>query len=1307
MLLDRTCPLSISQQEVSLAIHKAGSNLNYHLCDVTDFKGKFDVEILKKTICNQFKQTEIFRTTLKKQKDTGQWVQNIHPFAVFSENGLEYLKVIDLSNTEDPEHEYTKIIDELLNKDADFEKLPLINFVIMRFSEEHYRMIEMISHIMIDGWGHSLTFRNISQTYNQIYRGEDVEPQEILSLNSIVKAEQEYRLSDTFEKDKAYWNKYCSQMPEPTQLVPGDAPLIKLNRIRKVFVGDTLTRLREVVSSHQLRLSSVLLAICATYIHRMTGQCELALGMPVGARQIKALREIPAMVANVLPLHLSFESESTVLSMASTIQRQLRRHLLHQTYRSEDMIRDLYSERGNKPLFNTLLNIVAYDQSVYFDGCETITQNVANGPASHLNIDIFDRNPDGRLEIGFNANAALYTPEALELHYQRLITLFEQFVETPSMLSSDYDLFLQGERTQYYPQLPSFSALPVFAEAFKTAATAYAERPALHKSVHGQEEIILSYATLNNYAERLAHHLQAQGVRPNDCVAVMFSRSIEWAVAAVALFKLGACYVPIDPDLPEARIEYILHDSTPSMIILAPGCNVKGNIASDNLLFLTINLLESLPDIQQALPTVEHSALAYLIYTSGSTGKPKGVEVTHRNLVSIARTAITSAELQPGHRVLQFIAAGFDMSVLEIMMTLLAGATLVITDKISSTPGKPLSNVVKREKINLLVITPSLLAYHNTEDFPQDMVLLLGGEPCTPALLARFSHCRLLNVYGPTETSFATSINSQYGPQDLSIGAPTANTRLYVVDRQQRLLPPGAWGELFIGGPGVARGYRNRQELTEKDFVPDLMDPNTLMYRVGDQVFFDHRGRIYYLGRRDNQIKLRGLRIELDEIKNALLSCAGITDAIAMLHDLPQGAAIISYVASKNPSIDVEELKRTLNRQLPYHMIPSIITVLPEFPLTPNGKLAIAELPAPVLPKNSKQVLPNTAEEKMLCHLFAEVLGCDQVYTNQSFFDLGGHSLLGLQLINRIKEECDIDLGIADFLASPTPHRLAQHLTKGNNYNNPFDTLLSLRTEGERPPLFCIHPGGGVAWPYAGLLPYLPEDQPVYAIQSPILLDAERIINSLDELAQEYMQLILSIQPHGPYQLAGWSVGGNLSLRIATMLQEQGHQVIFLCMFDSYPLKGGKDSLKLTDEIIISRMTRAIIGTPRAGIKGLKSAMEEVLGKKNIGEEFLIRLIEDSKLMLELLTTCEYDVYRGDLIFIHATEDILRMEDQQPTLWTPYISGSLVQYHVEAPHECLLQRQYLEQFGKHFAEELLKRQAVLIPTDFKLQGNYN
>ncbi|MEN9585174.1 MAG: hypothetical protein RLZZ616_2180, partial [Pseudomonadota bacterium] len=782
-----SCPLSAAQQEVCLAIGQEGRNLHYHLCDVIEFNGNLQTSLLEQAIRTVCQQVETVRAAFEKDPATGQYRQRLNPTLHDT-----YFSWHDLSTTPDPEQAYSAMLEALLASDMDLAHQPLSRFLVVKLADRRHCMVELGSHLVVDGFGHAILFKHITDCYVRLARGEAIESLPAQPLSRVFEAEQAYRQSESYLKDQSYWRQYCLELPAPTQLVPGDMPLRKLNRLRKTFSGAAVEGLREAATLHRLRLSSVLLAACATYLYRMTGQSDLAVGMPVAARQLKALREIPAMVANILPLRISFTPASTILSVAADIQRQLRRHLLHQGYRSEAMIRDLYAERGQKPLFNTLLNIVAYEQDMGFDGCEATVQNVANGPADHLGIDIFDRNVDGRLEIGFNANADLYPLEALELHYARMTQLLEHFAAGPDTLAEDYPLLLPGERERYYPLLAQADASPVFADAFTASVRSHGHLPALRQ---GERE--LSYAELDDRADRLASLLLARGVRPGDDVAVIVSRSVEWAVAAVALFKLGAGYVPVDPELPEARIEYILADAAPAAVIVTAGNAVNTALAPEKLLFLDAAALDALPPAALPLPRVAPAALSYLIYTSGSTGKPKGVEVTHRNLVPIADTAIRAAELQAGQRVLQFIAAGFDMSVLEIMMTLLAGATLVICDKVSSAPGKSLAALVKRENIKLLVMTPSLLAYHQTEDFPRDTVLMLGGEPCTPALLARFSHCRLLNVYGPTETSFATSINADYGDGDLSIGAATANTRLYVVDPRQRLLPPGAWGDLF------------------------------------------------------------------------------------------------------------------------------------------------------------------------------------------------------------------------------------------------------------------------------------------------------------------------------------------------------------------------------------------------------------------------------------------------------------------------------------------------------------------------------
>ncbi|SHO57837.1 non-ribosomal peptide synthetase [Vibrio quintilis] len=938
--------ISTAQKEVYLAIQHSGVNRNYHLCDILEIKGKPDINLLRLAVQMVFTETEAIRVCFQPSQQTALPEQIVQS----EPSGVEALEYIDLSDRADPKRACQTYIQAQIEQEMNPETGPLARFILICTAPDLYDFVELGSHLIIDEYTRRLISGRIVTIYNALYNGLPVKLAEYPPLETAAQADADYPGSPEMLKDRRYWLDYCAHLPEPVQLVPGDAPLTRLLRLRRVISGHLVTRLRTIATRHSLSMPELLMAACATYIYRTTGEPELVFGMPVAARQLKALHHIPAMVANILPLHLFLNHESTVLSVAVAVQRQLHSHLRHQTYRHAQLVQDLQEQRGNTPLFKILLNVAGYDQTTGFSETETRLRNQASGPADHLGIDIFDRNTDGSLEFGFNANGALFTQEDLNLHFQRFLTLLTRLADQPSMPVPSFSLFLDHEAERVYPCPATIARLPVFRESFQQSVNRYAGQTAI---ICGEQHI--SYQMLDDYADRLTGYLLSKNIAQNQCVAVLASRSLESIIAMTALFRLGICYVPVDPELPPERIEYILQDTDPALFLITDQTYYSCLLA-DKQCYLSVALLAHFTPPTQTLPAVDPFSLAYLIYTSGTTGQPKGIEVTHRNLVAIARSMIAAADILPGQRLLQFIAPGFDMSVLEFMMATLSGATLVIADKLSATPGKPLAQLLRQQQVGLLVMTPSLLACHQAEDFTPGTTILLGGEPCTATLLARFSHCRLLNVYGPAETSFSTSVNADFHAGDLSIGVPTANTRLYVVDPHQQLLPPGSWGELMIGGAGVARGYRNQPALTEEYFVPDLLNENETMYKVGDRVYFATDGKIYYQGRQDHQITIRGLRIEPDKIKNVMLSFAGVEDAVVLVKELRHGPVLTGYVAGQ--TIDTEDLRSWLSYHLPSYMVPAMIIPVQAFPLTINGKLAVRELPEPEPQKHSGQSKP-------------------------------------------------------------------------------------------------------------------------------------------------------------------------------------------------------------------------------------------------------------------------------------------------------------------------------------------------------------
>ncbi|CAM3536364.1 Dimodular nonribosomal peptide synthase [Vibrio aerogenes CECT 7868] len=868
--------ISAAQKEVYLAIQHSGINRNYHLCETQEIKGKLDINLLRLALHMVFTETEALRVSFRQAPDSDfpeQCIQNEPP-------GRERFKLIDLSGQPEAKRTCQNIIQDLTGQDLNPETGPLVRFLLICIAPEHYIFVELVSHLVIDRSANGMILQRMTTIYNALYNGQPVRLANYPTLETVAEAETAYLNSPTLTKDRRYWHDYCANLPDPVQLVPGEAPLSELIRLRRVISGDLVDRLRAIAAAHQLNISGLLIAVCAAYIHRMTGESELVFGIPVEARQLKGLRDVPAMVANILPLHMTLDQKSTVLSIASGVQRQLSRHLLHQTYRYEQIVQDLQEERGNKPLFQILLNIVSGGQTLSFSETQTLIRNQASGPANHLGIDIFDRNSDGSLEFGFNANAALFTEKSLTLHFQRFLTFLTRFAGQPAQPVPALDVFLEQEEEQIYPHPAPIAKLPLFQDSFQQCVTRYAGQTAI---ICGEQHI--SYQMLDDYTDRLIGFLLSKNIDQYQSVAVLTSRSIESMIAMTALFRLGVGYVPVDPELPPGRIEYILQDTAPALFLITDQ-SYSSSLLAEKQCYLSVALLAHFAPAPKPLPVVDPFSLAYLIYTSGPAGQPKGVEVTHRNLVAIAHTIISAAEIRPGQRILRLIAPGVDMSVLELMIVLLSGAILVITDKLS-TPGKPLARQLCQQPVDLLLMTPGQLACHQTEDFRPGTTIMLGGEACTATLLARFSHCRLLNVYGPAENSFATSVNAKYHPGDLSLGQPAANTRLYVVDQHQQLLPPGSWGELMIGGSGVARGYRNLPGLTAQYFIPDLFNENETMYRVGDRVYFSEDRKIYYQGRKDHPIKdhhvkIRGRRSEPDEIRHGMPGFAGVEDAVMM-----------------------------------------------------------------------------------------------------------------------------------------------------------------------------------------------------------------------------------------------------------------------------------------------------------------------------------------------------------------------------------------------------------------------------------------
>ncbi|MER7535781.1 amino acid adenylation domain-containing protein [Streptomyces sp. NPDC097704] len=820
------------------------------------------------------------------------------------------------------------------------------------------------------------------------------------------------------------------------------------------------------------------------------------------------------------------------------------------------------------------------------------------------------------------------------------------------------------------------------------------------------DEETLGYGVLDARAGALAARLRTAGVGRGDTVGVLLERGVSLVVTALAVLKCGAAYLPLDPRLPEARLRLMLEDA--GVRLTATDRDHVTAVAAPAVL-----LVDEAGEVGEAGEAGEADAseaageepratgddLMYVMFTSGSTGRPKGVGVTHRNVVELARDRDVRAGGAP--RMLVHSATGFDASVFEIWVPLLNGGSLVLMHG-DGTDLAETARAVREHAVTTAYFTVGL--FHVMADEGLDTLRRLrevwtGGDVAGPASVQRvLTHCPdtvLVHSYGPTETTFA-SHNQWFGTAEralrgagLHLGRPMDNTRSHVLDDALRPVPPGVPGELYVAGAHVARGYVGRAGLTAERFVPDPFEGDgSRMYRTGDRVMWTAAGELRFLGRADGQIKLRGVRIEPGEVERALAAHPSVGQALVVVReDRPGEKSLVGYVvpradasATSGPSVTGAELLDAVRTTLPEHLVPSAVVVLDALPLTVNGKPDRAALPAPHRPVAAEGGRkPRSAREEVLCGLFAEILDVPEVGIDDNFFALGGHSLLGVRLVNRIRGVLGIERTVRDLFRLPTPAGLlGLPEDDGDGTAAALGVLLPLSTRGTRRPLFCVHPGTGVGWAYAGLARHLGDDQPLYALQARALSEPGHRPRSVEAMADDYLEQIRQVQPWGPYRLLGWSYGGLVAHTMAVRLREAGERVELLALMDVHQTGPGSVSVLPPEE----RAAKA-----RDLAEALKEIRREDPVLAGFSDAELRAVLHASETHAALMAQHVPGVADTDTVFFTARRPGER-EGALAATWIPFTEGVVDNHTVECGHLQMTEPEPLETIGRIVAEKL-------------------
>jgi amino acid adenylation domain-containing protein len=685
----------------------------------------------------------------------------------------------------------------------------------------------------------------------------------------------------------------------------------------------------------------------------------------------------------------------------------------------------------------------------------------------------------------------------------------------------------------------------------------------------------LSYGELNARANQLAHHLKSRGIGPESKVAVCLRRSLELPVALLGVLKAGAACLPLDPAYPKDRLAYLIDDSKTPLILTQAGLLTEVTDFDADILHLDTGWsLVSAESTENVSSGASPENLAFVIYTSGSTGKPRGVMLTHRGLTNHTLAAARLFGLTRSDRMAQFASISFDIAIEEIFPTWTTGGRLILREENASLAAGDFLIWVEQNGVTALDLPTAYWHELARELSDSDLrlpaslrIVVVGGEKASASALAKWrrlsgSRVRWINTYGPTETSVIVSWFEpdllQKIPSVVPIGRPIPNMKIYILGQSLQPLPMGVTGEVYISGPGLARGYLNREELTAEKFVRNPFGgPDSRMYKTGDFARFLSDGTIAFVGRADDQLKIRGYRVELGEIEMTLESHPGVHEVVVLPTEDARGdRTLVAYVVRARKAAPTRsDLRLYVQQKLPHYMVPSAFVLLESLPTTPNGKVdkrAFSPPQAEDFFTTVTYVPPRTEVEASLAQIWEDVLDKKPVGIQDNFFDLGGHSLLAARLMQRLEQEFGKRIPLTALLAAPTIQQLAG-LLRQEEIEGSWSSLVPIQAQGSKPPFFCVHGVGGNVVGFRDLARHLGEDQPFYALQPQGLDGRCECLTNIPEMAQRYLEEIRKVQPEGPYRIGGYSFGGLVAYEMAQMLAARGEEVSLLALFDTYP----------------------------------------------------------------------------------------------------------------------------------------------------------
>jgi amino acid adenylation domain-containing protein len=1175
-----TLPLSFAQQRLWFLDRFAPGNAAYNLAVPLLLDGPLDPTALRRSLAEVIRRHEVLRTVF--ELDAGEPRQRVLP------PWRPALPLVDLGHLAPrPRLVLAALLRAESARPFDLGRGPLLRAVLVRLGGGAHALLAVMHHVVCDAWSLEVLLREAMAVYGALTGGPAAALPELAVQYADYAAWQRAWLQGAaLERLLAYWRQALAGAPAALEL-PTDRPPPGVLTFRGrshawTLPGDVAGLLVEHGRRRGATRFMSVLAVFQALLSRLAGQPDVSVGIPVSGRRHVALEDLIGCFLNTLVVRVNLAGEAGEPGLLALLDRTREATLgafLHQDLPFDRLVEELQPPRdlGRTPLFQaSCVSQRAQAPAAAPPGLRLRPLALDSGTAKFaLTLAVIETEDAPAAEAAapglacvFEYNSDLFDAVTVKRMAAQLENLARAAVAAPERPVAEAALLGEGERAQLVREWNDTSA-PRHGGCVQQLVAAQAERRPDATAVATLGER-LTYGELERQARRLARALRRRAAAPGALVGLCLPRSPAMVTAVLGVLEAGAAYVPLDPALPDERLAAILAEARPRLVVTTAA--LAGRLPDAEVLLLDDPASGIAGESAAALtPLAAPADLAYAIFTSGSTGRPKGVLVPHSAVVAFLEAMRRRPGCGEGDVLLAVTTLAFDIAVLELLLPLATGGCCWIADRAEVADGLRLAGLLETSQATVMQATPAGWRVLLEAGWRGDgrLRMLCGGEALPPALAAALlaRGGALWNVYGPTETTVWSAVGAVVaadGP--VGIGRPIANTEIHLLDRRLQSVPPGVAGQLFIAGAGVTRGYLGQPAATATAFLPDPWSgrPGARMYATGDLARRRGDGVLDYLGRADRQVKVRGFRIELEEIELALAGHAAVHEAAVLVRQGEDGDARLAAFVSGDldAAAAPAALREHLRRQLPDYMVPPSVTVLAELPHTPAGKVDRRRLaglaPAAGAAGAAGAVPPRNLLELELARLWAEVLGVPAVGMHDDFFDLGGHSLLAVRLVSRIRAALGRELPLAVLFRGATVESVARRLRREPAgpagqaaAAEPHPTAVALQPRGGLPPFFCVHPAGGGVFCLMELARALGPERPFYGLMAHGWQDGEEPLRSVETMAERYLAAVRGVQAAGPYLLGGWSFGGLVAFEMARRLEAAGERVGLLALLDT------------------------------------------------------------------------------------------------------------------------------------------------------------